>query len=308
MSTGAFSRFLAAAPLLWASLAAACVTTDVDPLEDSGGASNGGADTSAGGSTTVAGAGGTAGTSEATGAAGTSAAPASGAVFRCEDPIAPKFASPGGSPLIVDFETGALGAPSETGEPSGNFMFSGGQNGGTYTYQEPSPQLMRTVSLVPDRNGGQALSVVLGNATDYGGGMGVYFYPCVDASVYNGITLWARGSLPERMVAGAAVVAGTVTINLDIADVATNSRDSVGCAMDVPTDMTLCTRPSTTFVVSDTWTQFTFLWSDFDPGNKNGTPFIPTGDNLLGINLAMDNAFGMPNDLELSIDDVAFVP
>jgi hypothetical protein len=306
MSARAFSRLSICAPILWLSGTAACVTTDVDPASESGGASNVGGDTSAGGAADAVGAAGMGGMDE--GAAGAEVAPVGGAVFRCEDPAAPKFTAPGDSPLIVDFETGSLGAPSASGEPSGNFMFSGGENGGTYTYQEPSAGLMRSVSLVPDRNGGLALSVVLGNATDYGGGMGLYFYPCVDASVYAGITLWARGSLPERTVAGATVVAGTVTINLDIADVATNSRDSVGCAMDVPADMTLCTRPSTTFVVSDTWTQFTFLWSDFDPGNRNGTPYSPSGDNLLGINLAMDNAFGMPNDLELSIDDVAFVP
>lgn len=305
MSTGAFSRFFSCAPVLWMGVALGCVTTDVDPIDDSGGASRVGGGAGTGGSTSLAGAGGM---GEAAGAAGANTATASGAVFRCENPSVPKFASPGDSPLIVDFETGMLDPPSATGEPGSNFMFMGGENGGTYTYQEPTPDLMRTVSLVPGRDGGQALSVVLAGAIDYGGGMGIYFYPCIDASVYTGITLWARGSLPERTLDGATIAAGTVTLNLDVGDVATSSLDSIGCAMDAPADMTLCTRPSTTFVVSDSWAQFTLLWSDFEPGNKNGTPYTPDGDNLLGINLAMDNAFGTSNDLELSIDDVAFVP
>lgn len=301
MSAKSFSILLLCTPTLWVGGAVGCVT-DVDPSDSSGGTSNLGGETSAGGSLETGGAG------EGTGAGGAGGAPASSAVFRCEDPSAPKITAVGDSPVIVDFETGSLGAPSATGEPSANFMFAGGENGGTYTYQEPSAQIMRDVSIVDDRNGGQALSVLFTNATDYGGGMGVYFYPCLDASVYKGITFWARGNLPERTVAAATIPAGTVTISLDIGDVATESLDSIGCAMDDPADATLCTRPTTTFVVSDAWTQFTFNWADFDPGNKNGTPYNPTGDNLLGINLTMDNAFGTSNTLALIIDDVAFVP
>ncbi len=298
MSIKSVSAFLLGAAILLLGGAVGCVS-DVDPTDSSGGTSSIGGETGTGGSTDPGGAG--------EGGAGGAPALAPAAVFRCEDPIAPKATAAGANPVIVDFETGSLGPPSDTGEPSGNFMFTGEGNGGTYTYQEPGA-VMRSVSIVDDRNGGQALSVILTNATDYGGGVGLYFYPCVDASVYNGITLWARGSLPPRTLDGASVPAGTVTMNLDVGDVATGSRDAIGCAMDVPTDATLCTRPATTFVVSDTWTQFTFNWGDFDPGNKNGTPYTPTGDNLLGINLTMDNAFGTQNDLELSIDDVAFVP
>jgi len=241
------------------------------------------------------------------GTGGAGGAPAPSAVFRCENPIAPKVTVAGDNPAIVDFETGSLGPPSATGEGSTDFMFAGGERGGTYTYQEPGA-IMRTVSLVEDRSGGQALDVTFTNATDYGGGMGVYFFPCIDASVYGGITFWARGSLPERMLNGATIPAGTVTVSLDVGDVATSSLDTIGCATDVPTDATLCTRPMATFVVSDTWKQLTFEWGDFAPGNRNGTPYNPDGDNLLGINLTLDNAFGTAHDLELSIDDVAFVP
>ena len=299
-----FHFLLLCAPILSLGAVAGCVNTDSDPPESSGGMSNTGGDTATGAAVET---GGT-GDGPAEGGTGAAPEPAPGAVYRCEDPSAPKVTAAGDSPVIVDFETGALGPPSDTGEASGDFMFTGGESGGTYTYQESGTQIMRTVGIVDDRNGGQALSVMFTNATDYGGGMGVYFYPCLDASVYTGITFWARGALPERAMAGAAIAAGTVTISLDVGDVATNSRDSIGCAGEVPVDATLCTRPATTFVVSDTWTQFTFSWSDFAPGNKNGTPYIPNGDNLLGVNLTMDNAFATSNDLELVIDDVAFVP
>jgi hypothetical protein len=297
MSTKSFPAFLLHAPVLLV-VGVGCVSTDVDPPINGGGMSNTGGDTSTGGS--IGGNAGTGGTGD-TGGGGAGGAPAApAAVFRCEDPGAPKLTSPGDSPLIVDFEVGMLAGA--------NFGFTGGENGGTYSYQSSADQAVLTLSLVPDRNGGQALGLVLTNVSDYGGGMGIYFFPCIDASVYTGITLWARGSVPERTLDGMTIPAGTVTINLDVAEVRTSSRDSIGCAMDEPVDMTLCTRPETTFVVSDTWTQFTFAWADFEPGNKNGAPVVPNGDNLLGINLALDNAVGITNDLELAIDDVAFLP
>src|SRR5262245_32789076 len=124
MSTRALSRFARVAPIPWLLAAAGCVTTDVDPADETGGASAMGADPSAGGATAggATAGGATAGwpstgsVDQAAAAGGASVAPASSAVYRCEDPGVPKFKSPGTSPLIVDFETGALGAPSETGE------------------------------------------------------------------------------------------------------------------------------------------------------------------------------------------------
>jgi len=268
-------------PLAFASVLVAggvcigCVgKDDVDPSGSSGSGSGGTSSTTAGtgGSATA-----TAGTNSATaGSGGTATAlpPACATVAKAS----------GSSPEITDFES--LTAA------SGTYMFDGGTMlGGTYIYSDPmstpASTFMLSLAAGHDTTSTKALVAKISNPT-WGGGMGLWF-TCQDASVYKGVTFWAKGSSP----------AGPVKLNLTVNEAELASKGG-GCPDAGP-----CTRPFVTFEITDEWTQQTFAWSDFMPGDAAGTPIPAAVDALYGLDFGLTND-NTARDLELAVDDFAF--
>lgn len=266
-------------PLAFASVLVAggvcvgCVgKDDVDPSGSSGSGSGGTSSTTAG-----SGGSATAGSSASTaGSGGTAAAlpPACATVAKAS----------GSSPAITDFET--LTAA------SGTYMFDGGTMlGGTYSYTDmmstPASTSMLSLGEGHDATSTKALVGKISNPT-WGGGMGLWF-TCQDASAYKGVTFWARGSSP----------AGPVKLNLTVNEAELASKGG-GCPDAGP-----CTRPFVTFELTDEWTQQTFAWSDFMPGDAAGTPIPGGADALYGLDFGVPND-NMARDLELDVDDFAF--
>jgi hypothetical protein len=267
-----------AAVLVSSGLFVGCVNDDPEDKGTAGtssGASSNTAGTSSNAGTSSGGTGsGTAGT---TGAAGSVAkAPTCAMVAKAS----------GTSPVIADFE--AMTAPG-----SGFTFESAGIMGGTYVYsdllapaEDPS-----TSKLVLDAGyetaSTKALVGQIHNAT-WGGGMGLWF-GCMDASVYTGVTFWARGASP----------AGKVKLNLTV-DKAVKVSEGGTCPEAGP-----CVRPVVELEVTEEWQQFTFAWADFTAGDSGGTALPAEVEAINGLD------FGIPNDnmareLELAIDDVAF--
>ena len=60
---------------------------------------------------------------------------------------------------------------------------------------------------------------------------------------------------------------------------------------------------------TDSWEDYTIMWEDFTPGDANGTPDVPNGDNFMGlnINLPTGDAYGTSSNIEFAIDNVSFV-
>lgn len=269
-------------PLAFASVLAAggvvfggCVSKDdVDPEASSGSASGGTGNTTAGtasGGTAVA----AAGTSAAAGTGGTAAAlpPACATVLKAS----------GASPLITDFEAMTVA--------TGTYMFdAGAMTGGTYIYTDPlsTPASTSKLSLAAghDAMSMKALVGTISNPT-WGGGMGLWF-SCQDASVYKGVTFWARGSSP----------AGPVKLNLTV-------NEALKVAEGGPCAVEPCTRPYVTFEVTDEWTQQTFAWADFTPGAAGTTPIPGNAETLYGLDFGLTND-NMARDLELAVDDFSF--
>jgi hypothetical protein len=175
--------------------------------------------------------------------------------------------------------------------PTGTYMFeSPSILGGTYSYIDPAdPNATQTLSFVAghDAESTQALSFVVHSET-WGAGMGLWF-ACMDASAYTGVTFWARGSAPS----------GPVELLLT-----TNDAVRVAEGGTCP-DAGPCASPKVTVMLTDTWTQFTYAWGEFTPGDAAGTPVPATGNNVIGLNFNMGND-STPNDLELVIDDFEF--
>ena len=264
-----------AAVLVTGGLLVGCVNNDApEEMGSSGTASGGTAVTPTAGTSSGGTGSGTAGTTTGGSGGGTAKPPTCGTIAKAS----------GTSPVIADFEAMA--------NPTSGFMFeSAGITGGTYIYTDPT-DATSTSKLVfaagHDTTSTQALDGKIHNAT-WGGGMGLWF-GCMDASVYTGITFWARGASP----------AGKVRINLTI-DEAVKVLDGGACP-----DVGPCVRPFAEIDVTDEWQEFTLAWADFTPGDSAGTA-LP-GSQVEAIN-GLD--FGLPNDnmardLELAVDDFSF--
>jgi hypothetical protein len=266
-------------PLAFASVLAAgaafggCVGKDDVDAEGSAGTASGGSPAVTAGNSS--GGGVTAGTSASSAGTGgsTTALPAA-----CATVAKPS----GASPLITDFETMTTA--------TGTYMFDAGAfTGGTYAYSDlmSTPVSTSALSLVEghDASSKKALLVKISNNT-WGGGMGLWF-TCQDASAYTGVKFWARGVSP----------AGPVRFNLTVNETL-EVKDNGPCAGP-------CTRPNLTFELTDEWTEHTFAWADFMPGDAAGTPVPPTADTLYGLDFGLTND-NMERELELAVDDFAF--
>ena len=254
-----------------------CVNKDdVDPEASSGSASGGSGNTAAGttsGGSAVA----AAGTSTAgTAAGGTAAAtpPACATILKAS----------GKNPLITDFEALTVA--------TGTYMFdAGAMTGGSYIYTDPLSMPASTSKLSlgagHDTASTKALVGTISNPT-WGGGMGLWF-SCQDATAYKGVTFWARGSSP----------AGPVKLNLTVNE-ALKVSEGGPCADAGP-----CTRPYVTFDVTEEWTQQTFAWADFMPGEAGTTAVPPDPLTLYGLDFGLTND-NMARDLELAVDDFSF--
>ena len=138
--------------------------------------------------------------------------------------------------------------------------------------------------------------------------MGVWM-GCVDATSYQGITFWVRGSTPL----------GQTTITLAMEDTSPPAEDNPaegGTCIAASDDD--CVGPQATVTVTDTWTQVTLAWSDFTAGVGSSGASVPaSGDNITGIGFGVNLEWiEDPNNAgtwipiegayELVIDDVAF--
>jgi hypothetical protein len=234
------------------------------------GSNNGGGNTSTAGSST--GGGGSGG---------------SGGMMTMPAACATVATASGTSPLITDFESLTTATGTYTFE-------SGATLGGSYIYtdnesdpaEDPSTSVLE-LAAGHDETSTQALVGKIHNAT-WGGGMGLWF-GCIDATVYTGVTFWARGASP----------AGPVKVNLSVNAAEVESKGG-GCPEAGP-----CVRPSVEIELTDEWEQHTFAWADFSPGDAAGTPVPGSGEELYGIDFSLPND-NTSRDLELAVDDFSF--
>lgn len=264
-----------AAVLATGGLLGGCVNSDAPEEKGSSGTATGG--------TTVAPTAGTSAGGTGSDTAGTASGGTGGGAAKPHTCAMVTKAS-GTSPVITDFEGMST--------PTSGFMFeSAGITGGTYIYTDmmdttATSKLMFSAGHAEAST--QALDGKIHNST-WGGGLGLWF-GCLDASVYTGVTFWARGVSP----------AGKVRVNLTI-DEAVMVKDGGICPDAGP-----CVRPFAEIDVTDEWQEVTLAWTDFMPGEAVGT--VLPGDSVKAIN-GLD--FGLTNDnterdLELAVDDVSF--
>ncbi len=264
--------------VLAAGFSVACVSNDEPDADGKAGSS------AQGGSSGAGSTGGSAG-SGAAGASGGGGSSGSGGTPAVMISCASTAEASGTSPSITDFENLTT--------PTGTFTFeSAGLLGGTYIYsdltatEEPSTTAVE-LSEGHDEESTQAIVGKIHNAT-WGGGFGLWM-ACVDASVYTGVTFWARGVSPV----------GPVKLLLS-----TNAVEVEMKGGECP-DAGPCDRPALTFQLTEEWTEHTYKWADFKDGNAAGTAVPASGDDLFGLEFALTND-NTSRELEIALDDIAF--
>ncbi|HZU82304.1 MAG TPA: hypothetical protein VE987_05285, partial [Polyangiaceae bacterium] len=227
------------------------------------------------------------------------------------------------NPVLNDFEayTGATAFLAST--PFGPAYPNGGYTG-PYAYSGGGPQLNEAgtnyvLSMVTGQTGGTleggaqdwALDLTVTDESGFGAGLG-FWMTCANASAFRGLSFWVRGQTPT----------GAVAVQLQTADTTSTTASQPGTCTGT------CAHPSATVLgdaaipVGPSWTQITLPWAAFTGGTRNGAAYTPTGDNLTGlvfttglvytqVDAAADGAaiYGpTPANIDLQIDDVAFVP
>jgi len=289
------SKTISAAALFAASLLVGCTTDDAGDSNGTGG-SSGASGATAGG----AGSGGTSGM--AAGGGGRAGGGSTGTGPSICDTKAVVAAAP-----IADFDSCTVGLTDEAATSGCTIAEIGGTSlfGGVFFYEDGTGS--PTFSVVPGQTSGGLGLASSEPASVYGGGFGLWTTGCFDASAYEGITFWTRGTAPN---------AGEATVSVLMAQTAPSGSTEGSMNRGTCSGTSeQCTPPKFSFPVTDSWTQVHAPWSGFAAGNANGTPVAADGNDIfqfqwdIGLAFTADGSGSFvaePAAYELQIDDVAF--
>ena len=284
------AKTISGAVLLASSLLLGCTTDNVSESSGVGGSSG-----ASGGAAGGAGSGGVSGTT--TGGGGSS-----GTGPSICDTKAVVAAAP-----IATFDACTVGLSDDAATSDCTIAEIGGTSlfGGVFFYDDGTGN--PTFSVVPGHTSGALGLASTEPASEYGGGFGIWTTGCFNASAYDGITFWTRGTAPNAGEATVSVLMAETTPSVPAAG-STNRGTCAGTSDQ-------CKSPKFSFPVTDSWTQVHAPWSGFTGGDANGTPVTANGDNIyqfqwdIGLAFAPDtsgNYVAQPAAYELQIDDVAF--
>lgn len=308
-----------------AGIIAACSAESTSP-SGAGGTTTSGSGSGSGGSAPL-GAGGTTSTTGGTAAPGTagSANPGAGGGGGGSAPVGTAGSAGGPSqplcttkipmqtPGIADFESyDGVGAPADFQWIFGGTMAGElGVHAGNYAFGDGSVEPM--LALLAGHAGNFGLTVSVTNATAWGEGFGMflldkaYMPACIDASMYKGISMWVRGSVPT----------GTFSFSVAVPQAVPAAKGGT-CA---GTDDTTCKPPTASALpISMTWTQVNLMWADFTGGLSGAaSPITLTGGDITGFSFGANLSFipesegsmvyvPVPGDISMAIDDLAFIP
>ncbi len=156
-----------------------------------------------------------------------------------------------------------------------------------------------------------AVSTSNSEATDFGGGMGLWM-GCIDASAYDGISLWVRGSTPT----------GTAHFSLAMEETTPPlADDPAGGGTCEATAEGDCAVGGVDIPVTSTWTQLQIPWASFTGATAGGGMAVAVdGHNITGMNfqVALKYVPSDPSDpdseyfpesggYDLQVDDIEFI-
>jgi hypothetical protein len=201
----------------------------------------------------------------------------------------------GCSSTVMDFEdTVSITEAAAWGADPGIDLPSG-LAGGTYAYSDGGTMAVTLETADSAGTGAQSFHYTQTAAVQWGGGFGFWFY-CTDISAYEGVSFWAKGTLPE-----AATTAENPGIEIAFQNPATTSTD--GCGNCEGT----CRGARVYQTITADWAMYEYVWADIGPGNAGEATANSTFDpaEFHGINFHVPAAVG--EDIDVSVDELALI-
>jgi hypothetical protein len=210
------------------------------------------------------------------------------------------------TPLVADFES----YDGKTAADAWGWAFNGAAGSASAVYAglyqsndgTGSPQM----SIAGPGNASSKYAANFSNtqASKYGGQVGMWM-GCIDASGYQGVSFWVKGSTPTNKA------------TMNVATEGTTAPDKTDAAGGGTCTTEPCTQASAEFDVTSTWKQVMIPWETFKPGAANGADVKLTGDKVTGMSwnagLVWAAALGdagyapVPGAYDVAIDDVQFI-
>ena len=209
-----------------------------------------------------------------------------------------------GSPLLVNFDT------YDGTNPVTNWVFAfnapaGAANtvyAGFYEYDDGTGTPLLSMPASGASASKYAISISNTQASGWGGALGLWM-GCVDASAYQGISFWVKGTTPT----------GKASFSFTTEN--TSAPDTTGYGGG--TCSGICKGPWVDFPVTTTWTQVLVPWATFTPGMAGGANVTTTGNGITGLTYNVSlNYVAAPGDAgyvaapgayNLAIDDIEFI-
>jgi hypothetical protein len=127
-----------------------------------------------------------------------------------------------------------------------------------------------------------AISISNTQSSSWGGALGMWM-GCIDASAYQGISFWVKGTTP------------TGKASFSFSNPETTVPDTTGYGGG--TCSGTCKSPYIDFPVTTTWTQVLVPWGTFTPGIANGANVTTTGNDISGLTFNVSlNYVAAPGD------------
>ncbi len=208
------------------------------------------------------------------------------------------------SPLFSDFET----YDGTSAVDSWGFAFNapaGAANAvyaGPYHFDDGSGT--QTLAMTSGHAGEYAITIDNPSATEWGGSLG-FWSGCFDASAYQGLTMWVRGTAPN----------GTASLSLTMEATSAPSAENALAGGTCEAD---CTEASIEFPVTSSWSEVLLPWASFAPGTADGAEVPVTGDGITGMTFSVplewvasdedpDTYVPVAGPIGLEVDDLRFI-
>jgi hypothetical protein len=173
-----------------------------------------------------------------------------------------------------------------------NVPFNESRGGTWFSFGDPSGSFSPSAARLPEAGGAldsdYAMHVAGTGFSEWGAGFGVMVGTCYDASVYSGVSFWARGS-------------ANAALRVAIASLGTQPTAYGGACTTACGD-----THGTNVDVTEEWTQYSLLFDEIAQQGW-GTPAEFDVTNIFSVSFG----FGVPEDpleFDLWIDQIEFLP
>jgi hypothetical protein len=176
---------------------------------------------------------------------------------------------------------------------------------GLYEYDDGTGSPAMSIAGPGNASSKYAAKLAAGSqASKWGGALGIWM-GCVDASAYQGISFWVKGTAPT----------GTATVTL--AAEATSAPDSTDPAAGGTCTSGTCAAATKEFPVTTSWSQVLVTWDTFTAGTANGATVTTSGNGITGLSWNVGLAYHAGSgdagyvptaaSYDIEVDDVQFI-